>query len=247
VFREVHELPYGVVTADAGDFLPAPGDSYRAEIAAFLLESMPLMQLDVVGVGEIDLNFGPGFLREAARRLPMVGANVRFGPALAESLPAVRWLDAKGRRVAVTAYLDPLLYYEQPGAFDSSDSILVTDPRLALEPVLAAVRGKADIVVLLAHDQHDHLVELVSQLKGVDIVVEGHDPMGSRAESKVGEAFLVQPDSRAREVALFVLSMGPDRTPVQTGLQVYRLITLTTGDPLLEALEKDFKASHGLR
>lgn len=247
MFQEVHELPYGVITVDGGDFVPAPGDSYRAEIAAFLLESMPLMEIDVIGVGEIDLDLGPGYLREAVRRLPLVGANVRFGPALAESLPAVRWLDAKGRRVAVTGYLDPLLYYEQPGAFASSDSILVTDPRLALEPVLAAVRGKADIVVLLAHDQHDHMVELVSQLKGVDIVVEGHDPMGSSAESKVGDAFLVRPDSRAREVALFTLSMGADRTPVQTGLQVFNLMKLTKGDPVLEGLEKNFKASHGIK
>lgn len=247
MFREVHQLPYGVVTADAGDFAPAPGDSHRAEIAAFLLESMPLMELDAVGVGEIELGLGPSYLREAARRLPLVGANIRFGPGLAESLPAVRWVDAKGRRVAVTAYVEPLLYYEQPGAFESADSMFVSDPRLALESVLAAVRGKADLVVLIAHARHEHLVDLLPGLQGVDVVVEGHNPKGPLAESKVGDAFLLQPGPDAREVSLFTLTMGAQGTAEQTVLRIYRLAALAKGDPVLEAMEKDFKVSHGLK
>ena len=250
MFQEVRALPYSVVVTDGGDFVPAQTDSHRVEIARFLLEAMAAMHYDAIGVGEMDLGFGPAYLREAARRLPLVGANVRFGPALAESLPAIRWAQVKGKRVAITAVLDPVLYFESPDAFSMTDSLMVGDATAALRQALTEIGTKADVIVAIIHADRTRALEILHGLADVsrtpDVAVIGHEPMGPRAEEKVDRTFVLQPGPRSQEISLFTLTYA-DTSVIRANLQVYRLSSLPGGDPALDAMTKDFQARHGLQ
>jgi 2',3'-cyclic-nucleotide 2'-phosphodiesterase (5'-nucleotidase family) len=251
VFQVVRELPYSVVVVDGGDFEPARKDSHRVEIAQFLLEGMGAMHYDAIGVGEMDLAMGPAYLHEALGRLPLVGANVRFGPALAESLPAVRWVEVKGKRVAITAVLDPVLYFESPGAFSMTDSLMVGDATQGLRNAMAQIGDTADVVVALIHADRMRAIEILRELSDLprapDVAVIGHQPLGPRAEEKVDRTFVLQPGPRSQEISLFTLSYGDSATVVRTSLQVYRLATLPGGDPTLDAMTRTFLAKHGLQ
>jgi 2',3'-cyclic-nucleotide 2'-phosphodiesterase (5'-nucleotidase family) len=221
------------------------------EIAQFLLEGMAAMHYDAIEVGELDLALGPAYLHAAALRLPLVGANVRFGPSLAESLPAVRWVNAKGKRIAVTGVMDPILYYETPGAFAMTESLLVGDAGQGLRKALAEIGDQADMVVVLIHADRPRAIELIQGLadlpRAPDVAVIGHEPLGPRAEEKVGGTFMLQPGPRSQEVSLFTLTYADSGTVIRTGLQVYRLSTLPGGDPTVDAMTKAFQAKHGMQ
>ncbi|HET9232523.1 MAG TPA: hypothetical protein VFP10_00080 [Candidatus Eisenbacteria bacterium] len=251
MFHDLRELAYGVVIADAGDFAPAPQDSHRAEIAAFLLEGMAAMRYDAVGVGELDLALGPAYLHDAARRLPLVGANVRFGPALAESLPAVRWVEKNGKKVAVIGVIDPILYFESEGAFEMAESLMVGDAVLALRGAMTQIGEAGDAVVVLIHADRARAIEILNGIgdlpRAPDIAVVGHEPMGPRAEEKVDRTFVMQPGPRSREVSLFTLTYADSGAVLRAGLQVHRLGNLSGGDPEIDAMTKAFQAKHGIK
>ena len=251
MFQEVRALPYSVVVTDGGDFAPAQTDSHKVDVAQFLLEGLGAMHYDAIAVGEMDLAMGPTYLRQAAQRLPLVGANVRFGPSLAESLTAIRWADVKGKKVAITAVLDPILYFESPGAFSMTDSLLVGDATAALRNAMVQIGDKADVVVAIIHAERTRALELIRSLSDLprtpDVAVSGHDPMGPRAEEKVDRTFVLQPGPRSKEISLFTLTYADTGSVVRTNLQVYRLSNLPAGDPTLDAMTKAFQAKHGMQ
>ena len=250
MFQEVRALPYSVVVTDGGDFAPAQADSHKVDIAQFLLEGMNAMHYDAIGVGEMDLAMGPHYLHQAAAKLPLVGANVRFGPALAESLPAVRWAEVKGKKVAITAVLDPILYFESPGAFAMTESLMVGDATTGLKKAMHEIGTKGDFVVAIVHADRQRALELIRNLsdepRAPDVVVVGHEPMGPRAEEKVDRTFVLQPGPRSQEISLFTLTYA-DTSVLRTNLQVYRLSALPAGEPTLDAMTKAFQAKHGMQ
>jgi 2',3'-cyclic-nucleotide 2'-phosphodiesterase (5'-nucleotidase family) len=250
VFQDVRGLPYSVVVTDGGDFAPAATDSHRVEIAQFLIEGMAAMHYDAIGVGEMDLAMGPAYLHQASGRLPLVGANVRFGPALAESLPAIRWAEAKGKTVAITAVLDPVLYFESPDVFSMTDSLMVGDATAALRQALIEIGNKADVIVAIVHADRVRALEILHGLADLprtpDVAVIGHEPLGPRAEEKVDRTFVLQPGPRSQEISLFTLTYA-DTSVTRANLQVFRLSSLPAGDPTLDAMTKIFQAKHGLQ
>lgn len=250
MFQEVRALPYAVVCTDGGDFAPAQTDSHKVDIAEFLLEGLNAMHYDAIGVGEMDLAMGPAYLHRAVATLPLVGANVRFGPALAESLPPFRWAEVKGKKVAIIGVIDPILYFESPGAFVMTDSLMVGDATAALKDALRQIGTKADVVVALIHADRTRALELIRSLsdepRAPDVVVVGHEPMGPRAEEKVDRSFVLQPGPRSQEISLFTMTYA-DTSVLRTNLQVYRLSALTAGEPMLDAMTKAFQAKHGMQ
>jgi 2',3'-cyclic-nucleotide 2'-phosphodiesterase (5'-nucleotidase family) len=247
VFQEIQDLDYPVVIADGGDFVPAAGDTHRTEIAEFLLEGLGAMAYDAIGVGELDLSLGPDYLRRASQKLPLVGANVHFGAGLAESLEAVRWVERKGRRIATIGVIDPILYYESPGALEHTDSLFVSDARMAIQNTLKGLKEKPDITVLLIHAERKRTEEILEGIDGLDIVVVGHDPLGPKGEFKIGNAFLVLPGPHSREVSLFTLTRSDAGSDLLTDLRVFMLSKYTKGDPKLEKMTNTFMAQHGMK
>ena len=247
MFQDIEDLNYPVVIADGGDFVPAPGDSHRAAIAEFLLNGLGAMTYDAIGVGELDLSLGVDYLRRASQKLPLVGANVHFGPGLAESLQAVRWVERKGRRIATLGVIDPILYYESPGALEHTDSLFVGDARMAIQNTLKSFKEKPDITVLLIHAERKRAEEILEGVEGIDIVVVGHDPLGPKGEFKIGNAFLVLPGPHSREVSLFTLTRSDAGADLLTDLRVFMLSKYTKGDPKLEKMTNAFMAQQGMK
>jgi 2',3'-cyclic-nucleotide 2'-phosphodiesterase (5'-nucleotidase family) len=220
------------------------GDSLREVIAEFLLDGLAAVGYDALGLGELELELGAGYLARAADSLPLVCANLEPHPALGAKIPRFRRIDAGGRWIAVTAYVDPLLYYEWPHAFEDG-SLGLTDPGTALEAVLLEVAG-ADLVVVLAHAPREAIEELIPRLKGIDVVVQGHEPEGPR-ESSIGKAYFLIPGPRSRDVSLVSLVHDASGEVTRIEPRWWRLSSMDTGDPKLDAMLRAFMNSHGLK
>jgi 2',3'-cyclic-nucleotide 2'-phosphodiesterase (5'-nucleotidase family) len=235
-------MGYPVVAVGGGDFVPPEEDTLRAPIAEFLLEGLAAVGYEALGLGELELELGRAYLTRAAAALPLVCANLDSGIA---GIPAYRRVPiGEGRWAAVTGYVDPLVYYEWPHAFDPG-SLGLTDPREALTRVLEAVKG-ADFVVVLAHAPREAIEELAPQLPGVDVIVQGHDPEGPR-QSRVGETTLMIPSARSRDVSLatFVFDAAGHLSRMEP--HNWRLQAMERADSRLDAMLKTFMDAHGMK
>ena len=107
----------------------------------------------------------------------------------------MRVIERDSCRVAVTAYVDPLLYYEWPQALERSpDSLLVTDPAEALRPILAKARAEGLPLIVLAHADQVSVAELLRDLPRPAVIVVGHDPQESLSATRWEDAIWVDPE-----------------------------------------------------
>jgi 5'-nucleotidase len=248
VFKKIRALPTSAVVVDGGDFTPGFDDTLAVEKSGLMLETMPMMGYDAVGLGETDLIRGVKYLDEASKVLPLVCANLKLPPDVQARIPAVRWLDVDGHRVAVTGYVDPLLYYSWPGAFDRSpDSLTVVDPIQALIPIIEKVRPEADLVIVLAHGDKDEIGDWLAGVPPVDVVVQGHDPEVPHGPLEFEGTYLVRSGPRSRRVAQLDLNLIAPHAVKGFHFKLWDLSKIHDGDMKLDAIVNAFNAEHGLR
>jgi len=231
-----------VLVLDGGDFSPPGDEDHGTGRASLMIEVMPLMGYDAVGVGELDLLRGLDHLRAAASALPLVCANLQLAPGVAE-IPAVRWVSFGERRVAVTAFLDPVLFYELPGALEVDPEILlVTDPALALRNALTSLGETPDLVVVLAHGSPELLEEVLPEGAPCDVVLFGHEHEKESRLGNEGPALYLRPGHLSQAVADLEITFA---APHETERVNYRLLELklqTRGDARVDTMVKAFEA-----
>ncbi len=233
---------------DGGDFVPDAGQDLRPERTELMVQAMEIMEYEAVGLGEEELALGPEFLARTARRLPLVCANLRLGPGREGLIPPVRMLERDGRTIAVTGYVDPILYYETPGALERSpDSLLVLDPVETLRPIVADLRARADVVVVLAHGSLDQVREWIPQVPGVDAAVQGHEPGMSHGLSQEGDTYLILTGPKSRSIGQLTMTLDAEGHRLRTN---YRLFDLKKArgfaDTRLEDLVGEFETRYGI-
>ena len=236
-----------VLIVDGGNWSPERGAPLESELNDLMLEVLPALHYDAVGVGDLEAARGPEFLIRAAQALPLVCANLRGLPEVGTAIPAYRLWEAGDLTVAVTGYLDPLLYYEHEVALTRSpESLLVVDPAEALAPLLEDLAPRADLVVILAHAPDASIAGHLEGLLTAKIaVVSGHPGEGARNATRLGPALQLFPGTEAREIAVAHVAPGSE------GLEAVqqRAWDLKLGgkvDRRLEAVIAAFESEHGV-
>ncbi len=236
-------LGYPMVMVDGGNFVPPPEDTLREAKSALVLDAMSLMPFDAVGLGDLELELGLAFLRKAARRLPLVAANVQLPPDLAALIPPVRWLERDGLRIAVTGYVDPMRYYTWPVALERSpDSLLVLDPGETLGPLLASIRDEADLVVVLAHAGAQDIHAQWGTTSPVDLFVQGAE-LDAAEHVGLGTSQLVAPGKDGKQLVMINLLGTPGSGVAVEEFRIWDLKRGGRTDTRVEALIDAFEAT----
>lgn len=246
VFKRLRTSHEAFLVLDGGDAVPTDSVFEYRDLAGLVVDAMARMPYDAAVPGETELALGPEAVIAEAARIPLVCANLSLTGGGDLGIPPVRWVEAGGRTVAVTGYLDPLLYYGQPDLFDHGEPpFLVRDPLEALGPVLAEARENADLIVLLAHAGPDQLAGLLPQLPGVGVVVLGHAPQERTRFETVGGVPVVYPGRRSREVAQIRVEVGPGGAATDAFHRVWDLRQVGPEDPAVDTLVKQYQEEHG--
>lgn len=187
-FRDaLKDAGYPVLTVSVGDFLQ--GSAYAAmSKGQFCVDMMNTVGYDVVTIGNHDLDYGLDYLmsmRDSLGQTAMICANLLDEKNQA-CLPAFTITNIGRYRVAfvgvltsATEQLEAYATFDKDGnrlCSFSKDSLVQT-----VQKVIDKVRlGKPDWVILLTHMGIDplgeHLAswELLEQLTGVDVLIDGH-------------------------------------------------------------------------
>ncbi len=161
------------IALDAGNFSADPGPAGEVRTRG-LLEAMGELGYRAAGVGERDLAHGPDRLLEFASALPfpLLSSNVVRETDHAPWLPPSQLVDAGGMRIGLVAAMhhNPLTSW----TLKSGLRLVTIDPVATVARAVADLRGRSDLVVLLAAMPIEDARLVARQVPGIDLVIGGH-------------------------------------------------------------------------
>ncbi len=193
------------------------GDAFGDDLLGNLTRGEATIQLmnalgfQFLALGNHDFDYGAERTRElqGIAKFPMRGANVldaSGSPFLGEPAQIFR---VAGARVAVLA----LAYHNtaQTGSRDNIRGLTFGSGIDAARRWVPALRGRADIVVVLSHQGSKVDRELARAVPGIDIIVGAHSHDAIAPPERVGGTWMVQAMSDGAALGELTLTLGPDR------------------------------------
>ncbi len=178
---------YPVLTISVGDYMQGSGYASMSQ-GKFCIDMINAIGYDVVAVGNHDLDYGVGHLlamRDSLKQTVMVCSNLKDANNK-NCLPAFNLCTIGGYRVAFIGVLTTATeQLESYAVFDKEGNRLCSFTKDSLvqqvqRTIDLARLGRPDWVILLTHmgvdplDDHMASWQLVEQLHGVDVVIDGH-------------------------------------------------------------------------
>ncbi|HEU4928541.1 MAG TPA: multiheme c-type cytochrome [Candidatus Krumholzibacteria bacterium] len=236
VFRDTTEAD--VLLVDAGDFFAA-SINYGKEKAELTMKSMAHMHYDGLVPGENEFGFGADYFRTRAREvgLPVLAVNV--ADAVTDSLlfaPSRVVTMKSGLRAGIIGVVSPALKFPPQV---HAGSLEIRDPVSTVQAEVDALRPDVDVVVVLSHMTRSEVNQFAQALKGVDVIVNGHDGLPVRQVKRWGEPYVVQVAAKGMYVGVASGSISKEKRVVRLSNDVVGL-DKSYGDD--EAIAKLFNA-----
>jgi len=182
---------------DAGNALfrgPGMDDDASKKRAKFILSTMAMLGTQVMAVGERDLGAGLPYLLEIAKGSPMklLSANLR---------------DDKGKApFEASAVLTSGKW--KVGVIGASPAARGIPPLVAVTEEVKKLKGKADVLVVLAAVPYPDALQLSTELKGqVDFILQSGDSRQSQAQLSEGNV-VIPAGERGRALGRLELTLG---------------------------------------
>jgi 2',3'-cyclic-nucleotide 2'-phosphodiesterase (5'-nucleotidase family) len=181
-----------VVLVDCGDTFTGDENHPRLRADA-VLSGMKLMGYDAVNIAEGELSMGAAYFSQLAKekKMSFVSANIAVSGMSPPVVSPYVIKSFDGFKVGITG-VSPLAFFNQSKV--NMDGVAVEDPLKRLKEVLADLRTKVDLVILLSHLSYDGTKNLLTlnALEGVDVVIAGHGRKLLSRPEMIGKTVLVQ-------------------------------------------------------
>jgi hypothetical protein len=212
VYDRIRETQENVLVLDAGSLFGQRRDEERAQ-SIFLAEETAKLGYDVFGLGEWDLNYGLGFLREIEKThgFTWTNANVRREGSSELIFPPYVVREIAGLKVGTISVLSPR--YKIITMTSEPDNFVVESPRDALNEFLPELREKADLIVLLAQMPSAEIREMLLDMgegTGIDVCIEGHEAKQYRRANNVGDVLLLAANNQGKYVGQVDMIVTPE-------------------------------------
>jgi hypothetical protein len=173
--------------------------------------------IDAVNVGELDLVLGVDFLKELQKKydLPFVSANL---------------VDDKGAPI-FQRYVIKKVNDKNIGIFgiigDTSEmvskvnditkgTVSIQDPLQAAESIVKELTGKVDYVIALTHQAMNRNWVIARRVKGIDLVVGGHDKQKTKDPSDADGTLIVESGEKGQYLGILEVTMDGAKTAQNT-------------------------------
>jgi len=202
--KELRKKTPGLLLLDCGSFT-ASGlmdeytqntqlDMQRSEVN---LKAMELMQYDAVGINSDEFNFGKDFFLKNARK-----NNPAFLSVNLESDKVEPYIvkQVSGIKIGIIGLTNITVSQK-------SEGLKVSQPK-AISQLVSRLRNEGiEVVIVLSTLGKKEDLDLISQVKGIDILFMGHNPVKEEWEPKVGSTFIVRPYWQGRKLGKLTLEI----------------------------------------
>jgi hypothetical protein len=155
------------------------------------LKAMQLMGYDAAAIGDEEFNFGKEFFAEniSKTKLNFLSCNLKSDNVLPFVIK-----DYAGTKIGVIGATNVL-------TSQKSEGIEVFEPKACVEQSVNELeRQGVNLIVLLSHLGESQDLELVKEIKGIDVVISGHARLKNEPSEKIGETLILRPSWEARRL-----------------------------------------------
>lgn len=147
------------------------------------------MRVDAVAVGDTDLLHGLGFLQqESSQGLPLISANLVDPKKKTQVFRPYVVTESSGLRVALVGITRPNQEIQKA----LKGAAQIKDPVDAARETLAALKGKADLILVLSDLTLAEAKEMVKAVPGIHFILGGHEGRYSNYLDREGGSFIGQ-------------------------------------------------------
>lgn len=194
---------------DIGDAI-AGREDYDVIQYRYMLRAFAAMNYDALNVGRREAMLSLAQLQELQRTspVPILSANLLAAATGQPVFPAHRIVERSGYRVALIGVVDPRGLEADLGA-----GLRVGDMASAITRSLAELKGRADLVVLLAFTDEATLAELARQFYELHVILGGKVRQSAQDLQKENRSLISFVTNEARALGILRLRLHPDAPP----------------------------------
>ena len=164
-------------------------------------QALELMGYDAVGVGPDEFNFGKDFfLKHAKKTTPAyLSANLDTDQVLPYLIK-----DCNGQKLA-------LIGLTGLSTSQKAEGLKINLPE-TIGGLIARLKNEgAQVVILLSTQGEEDDLKLISKVKGIDLILVGHNPLKEEALTKIDGTFLLRPFWQGRKLRKLTLEIKDNK------------------------------------
>ena len=230
--KELRKKSPGLLLLDCGSFT-AGGlldeyiqnthlDMQRSEVN---LKAMELMQYDAVAIGGDEFNFGKDFFLKNARK-----NNPAFLSANLESDKVEPYIvkQVSGVKIGIIGLTNS-------AAGQKSEGLKIGAPK-AIGQLVARLKNEGvEVVIVLSTLGKKEDLDLISKVKGIDVLFMGNNPAKEDLEAKLDSTFIVRPSWQGRKLGKLTLEVKNGKL-LNCKTEEIRLSDKIADDPDVQAI-----------
>ncbi len=196
------------------------------------LRAMELMKYDAAAIGDDEFNFGSKILREniAKTKLTFLSCNLKSDKVSSSMIKEV-----SGVKIGIIAVTTVL-------AKQKSDDLEFNDPKSAVYTAVENLhKQNVNIIIVLSHLAENESLNLINDVGGIDILIEGHSAANNKEPStKIGNTLVLRPSWEGKSLQALILSVEGDKIKTYK-LRESKLSNAVADDPqIISILPKCF-------
>lgn len=130
----------------------------------------------------------------------------------------------------------PTLIYK-----NGDPKLVTTNPYKAARKMVEELKDKCDVIVAIAHMNSAQINKLLDQVKGIDLVVGGHDYMRRANSANPDNVMVVQTGSRGQYLGDIKLNIDETKKVVSNDGRIMTLGKDIKDDPELTKIIQEYK------
>lgn len=173
--------------------------------------------IDAVNVGELDLVLGIDYLKEIEKKhdFPLVSANLvdeKDAPIFKRYVIK----KAGDKNVGIFGIIGDTTEMATKVSEITKDAAFIKDPLQAAEAVVKELTGKVDYIVALTHQGTNRDWVVARRVKGIDLVVGGHDKQKTKEPFEAEKTLIVQAGEKGQYQGMLEVVMDGTKTSTNT-------------------------------
>lgn len=232
------ESPAGALRVDVGDAIGGHEDYDLIEYR-YILRAFEAMNYNALNVGSREAQFTAAQLREIKRAspAPIISANLLNQADQKPIFDSYRIIQRGGFQIAIIGVLDPNGLGDNLG-----EGLVVGDMDSAIERCLGELRGKADMIVLLAFTDEATLTRLAQEFYECQVILGGKVSQPAQELFHVNRSLVYFVTNESRALGILHLQLSKDGPLQVAGNEIRLLHDKIPQDAAFRQLMQDYRA-----
>jgi hypothetical protein len=221
--EQIRKSQTGLVVVDSGDLLNEDEEipenvQQSARLKADVIAQIyKYVGIDAVNIGELDLVLGIDYLKELEKKhsFPFISANLvddKDAPIFK------RYVIKKvsDKNVGIFGVIGDTSEMTAKVSEITKDAVFIQDPLQAAEAIVKELSGKVDYIVALTHQGTNRDWVIARRVKGIDLVVGGHDKQKTKEPFEAEKTLIVQAGEKGQYQGILEVAMDGTKTANNT-------------------------------